>query len=117
MNKDNIGFEGENIACNYLEMQGCEILDRNFICNSGEIDIIAKDKDELVFIEVKTRRNSKYGNPIDAVDLNKINHILKTAKFYVYINNLEKEFIRFDIIEVYMKNNETKINQIKNIMM
>ena len=117
MNKDNIGFEGENIACNYLEMQGYEILERNFICNSGEIDIIAKDKEELVFIEVKTRRTSKYGNPIDAVDLNKIKHILKTAKFYVYINNLGKEFIRFDIIEIYMKKNETKINQIKNIMM
>lgn len=117
MNKDNIGFEGENIACNYLESEGYEILDRNFTCNSGEIDIIAKDKDELVFIEVKTRTNSKYGNPIDAVDLNKMNHILKSAKFFVYKNNLENEFIRFDIIEVYMKKGETKINQIKNIMM
>lgn len=117
MNKDNIGFEGENIACNYLEISGCEILERNFSCNSGEIDIIVKDKEELVFIEVKTRRTSKYGNPIDAVDLNKIKHILKTAKFYVHINNLEREFIRFDIIEIYIKNNEIKINQIKNIMM
>lgn len=117
MNKDNIGFEGENIVCNYLESRGYEILERNFMCNSGEIDIIAKDKKELVFIEVKTRSNSKYGNPIDAVDLNKVNHIFKTAQFFVYINNLENKFIRFDIIEVYMKKNEIKINHIKNIMM
>ena len=60
MNKDNIGFEGENIACNYLESQGYKIIDRNFICNSGEIDIIAKYKEELVFVEVKTR--TKYSS-------------------------------------------------------
>ena len=117
MNKDNIGFEGENIACNYLESAGCEILDRNFICNFGEIDIVAKENEEIVFIEVKTRTNKKYGNPSDAVDLNKINYIIKTAKYYIYINHLEKEFIRFDIIEIYIHNDKTEINQIKNILM
>ncbi len=116
MNKDNIGFEGENIACNYLEKEGCEILDRNFICNFGEIDIVARDKNEIVFIEVKTRTNNKYGRPWEAVDTYKLNHIIKTAKYYIYRNNMEKEYIRFDIIEIFIGKKHTKINQIKNIM-
>ena len=65
--KQETGRSGEEIASKYLERQGYEILDRNFNCNQGEIDIIAKDKNEIVFIEVKTRTDISYGEASEAV--------------------------------------------------
>lgn len=100
--KKKLGNRGENLVSDYLTKNDYEILERNFRCHQGEIDIIAKDKKEIVFIEVKTRRNTSYGKPIDAVDFYKKKHILDVAKFYLYINNLYKCFIRFDVIEVYV---------------
>ena len=66
---------------------------------------------------VKTRTNLKYGNPVDAVDKNKTKHIWNAAKFYLYKNNLEKEYVRFDVIEVYIIAKGYRINHIKNVMM
>lgn len=111
--KQEIGKNGENIAEKYLKSSGYTILERNFRCKIGEIDIIAMDKKEIVFIEVKTRRNSKYGNPSEAVDDTKQKHIINAAKWYIHIHNLYNCFIRFDVIEIYDKNNTQKINHIK----
>lgn len=107
------GKLGEDIAVHYLKQNGYVILDRNFECRQGEIDIIAKDKEEIVFIEVKTRTNNKYGTPSEAVNKIKQNHMLQTIKYYLYIRNLSDEFIRIDVIEVYIKNNIYKVNHIK----
>ena len=107
------GKEGEDIATKFLERSGYKILDRNFITKQGEIDIIAKDKAEYVFIEVKTRKNTKYGRPIDAIDKNKIKHIRKAISYYLYINKLENKFIRIDVIEVKYIENKIYINHIK----
>lgn len=94
---------------------GYWILVRNFKTNNGEIDIIAKDKDEYVFIEVKTRVSKKYGRPLDAINESKKKHILQTSKYYIYVNNLENKFIRYDVIEVYMNEKNYLINHIKNV--
>ena len=102
--KHELGILGEQIATNYLISQNYEILNRNFSCKQGEIDIIAKDKKEYVFIEVKTRTSSKYGMPSEAVDFNKEKHIKKSSQVYVYLNNLENKYIRYDVIEVYFIN-------------
>lgn len=115
MNNIELGRYGEEKAVSYLENQDCEILARNFSCNQGEIDIIAKDKDELVFFEVKTRNSLGYGKPVDAVDNFKQKHIWEAAKYYLYRNKMMNQFVRFDVIEVYLKNNKTFINQIRNI--
>ena len=80
-----LGKIGENIAIKYLENNGYKIVDKNFECRQGEIDIIAKEKNELVIIEVKTRKSLEYGNPVDAVDKNKRKHIYKVAEYYLYI--------------------------------
>lgn len=90
-----------------------EILDANF----GEIDIIAKDKDELVFIEVKTRSQNEYGTPADAVDKRKKKHIYHAAEYYLLIRRLEKVFCRIDVIEVYVSEKNIKVNHIKNSIM
>ena len=101
--KKEIGFEGETEACNYLERLGYDIIKRNFSCKSGEIDIIAYDKseDEIVFVEVKSRNQIKYGEPAEAVDLLKSKHIRRTAEYYAYINDIESHKFRFDVIEIY----------------
>ena len=111
--KQETGRSGEEIASKYLERQGYKILERNFNCHQGEIDIIAKDKNELVFIEVKTRTNKKYGFASEAVNENKQKHLLSAIKYYIYIKKYEKYFIRIDVIEVYMKNGKVNINHIK----
>lgn len=110
------GKEGENIATKYLEQNGYEIIDRNFRCKSGEIDVIAKNNGEYVFIEVKTRSNKNYGLASEAVNKQKIKHLLRAIKYYIYINRLENKFIRIDVIEVYIKQNKAYINHIKQVI-
>lgn len=107
------GNLGENIATHYLKQKGYVILDRNFESRQGEIDIIALDKKEVVFIEVKTRTSNKFGTPSEAVNKIKQKHMLQTIKYYLYIRNLSEEFIRIDVIEVYIKDNQYKVNHIK----
>lgn len=112
------GKNGEDIVCKYLEKNNYKIVDRNFRCKQGEIDIIAFDynKKELVFIEVKTRCNNKYGRPAECVDNKKKKHIINCAKYYIYINNYQKYFLRIDVIEVYIKNDNYTINHLKQII-
>ncbi|EPS50345.1 hypothetical protein CFSAN002367_12475 [Clostridium botulinum CFSAN002367] len=81
-NKD-IGSFGETIAVDYIKNCGYIILERNFRCKLGEIDIIAKDKNFIVFIEVKTRYSYIYGSPSEAITFRKQNKIYKTAQLYI----------------------------------
>ena len=111
------GKLGEDIACKYLENQNYKIVERNFSCKQGEIDIIAweETKQELVFIEVKTRKSFHYGKPAEAVDRTKKKHIYQAAQYYVYINKIRNIYLRFDVIEVYVQGKIIKVNQIKQI--
>lgn len=111
-----IGKFGEDEAERYLKQKGYKILERNFSCKSGEIDIIALDKEEIVFIEIKARISLKYGLPSEAVTTYKLKHIYKTAQYYLYIRNLEKENCRIDVIEVYIKNKQVIINHLKQVV-
>ena len=114
MNKDHeLGKIGEDIAANYLTRLGYKIIERNFECKQGEIDIIALHKEELVFIEVKTRTNTFYGEASESVNKFKIKHLLNSIKYYIYKRNLQDEYIRIDIIEVYINGENIKINNIK----
>lgn len=118
MNKSEFGKIGEHISCKYLLKNNYIILDRNFYYNGGEIDIIAFDieKNEIVFIEVKTRSNKKYGLPYEAVDSRKMTNIRKGMKYYLFRKKWENKFIRADIIELYYKKNKFYINHIKQII-
>ena len=101
----------------YLEKIGSQILIRNFRSYYGEIDIIVKDKNEYVFVEVKTRASDKFGKPVEAVDNTKQKHIYKTAEYYLYCKKLENTYIRFDIIEVYKRQEKFYVHHIKNALM
>ena len=95
-----------------------KIIDKNYYYKGGEIDIIAydEDKNEIVFIEVKTRANGNYGLPSEAVDKRKISNITKGIRKYIHIKNLENKFIRLDLIELFYKNKKFYINHIKQII-
>ena len=111
-----IGKIGEDKAAKYLEQKGYIILERNFSCKLGEIDIIALEKQEIVFIEIKSRLNKMYGPPAEAVNKQKLKHIYKTAQYYLYSRGLLNERCRIDVIEVYMQNNNFKINHLKQVI-
>ena len=107
------GKEGEDIATEFLKQNGYQIIERNFQTRHGEIDIIAKDKREYVFIEVKTRKNNKYGQPIDAIDERKIKHLKMSIHYYLYIHHIENNYIRIDVIEVKYEGSKIKVHHIK----
>ena len=97
------------------EKIGYKIIERNFLSRQGEIDIIAKDGTEYVFVEVKTRSSNFYGKPAEAVNEVKKKHIYKTTKYYLYIHNLENAFVRFDVIEVCFKCGKYKLRHLKKV--
>ncbi len=95
-----LGQAGEQLAADFLKQKGYSIIQRNFRCAAGEVDIIAKDKDYLVFVEVKTRRNHSYGSPLEAVDFRKQRQICRTALCYLQQHPAADQDIRFDIIAI-----------------
>lgn len=116
MTTKEIGDFGEKIASEFLEKQGIVVLKRNFHARCGEIDIIAKDGETIVFAEVKTRLSKDYGMPSEFVDYRKQEKILKTALFYLGNDDTD---MRFDVIEVMYKSAGdalavTEINHIKS---
>lgn len=92
MNRRKEGAYYENLVAEYLKTQGYEILEKNYRCRIGEIDLIAKEGETLVFVEVKYRRDDKMGNPKEAVDQKKQKKISMTASYY-----LMRECGRMDI--------------------
>ncbi len=112
MNKRQVGSEYENMAAEYLVQQGYEILEMNYRCRIGEIDIIAKQGMYLVFVEVKFRTDNTCGDPLEAVDWRKQRQICRVALYY-YTKHGYRENIpcRFDVIAVY---GDETIKQIEN---
>lgn len=95
------GNDGEGLAVSYLEQEGYQILARNFRCRQGEIDIIAHNGSYLCFIEVKRRKNTTSGHPLEAISPNKIRRICKTALYYLQSSHLpESTAMRFDVISI-----------------
>ena len=113
--KQELGRNGENIASKVLENKNYKILERNFRCRQGEIDIIAYDEatKEIVFVEVKTRTGIKYGEPKEAVQKTNQKHIKLVASYYLYMYSLNDIPVRFDVIEILINNSTYKLNHIK----
>lgn len=97
--KQQLGEFGEDLALQYLLDKGYNFVERNFTTKHGEIDLILRDKDELVFVEVKTRKSSEFGHPTMAVHSKKLSNVTRAGKKYMEIKNLYEPF-RFDIISV-----------------
>jgi len=88
----------EDRAVDFLKSSGYEILERNFKTRYGEIDIIARDGDTVVFVEVRYRKSSAFGSPEETIDLKKIKKIIRTTNRYISMKNLENTDIRFDVV-------------------
>ncbi len=110
MDKKIKGETAENLAVSYLETLGYKIIDRNFRTKFGEIDIVAKDGNTLVILEVRSKSYGRFGNPEETINKLKIQKIIKTTQFYLLKKNPEYTEIRFDIISILHNN----ISHIKN---
>lgn len=114
MNTKQLGDFGELIAVEYLKSRNYLILEEKYKVKIGEIDIIAKERDTLVFIEVKARRSLAFGRPAEAVNIHKQHKIIQTAQFYLNQTGQQDCVCRFDVLEVYMSNEVPEIRQIED---
>jgi len=110
-----LGKKGEDAAVDYLKQNGYKILKRNYKNKLGEIDIIAKDRKTLCFVEVKARTNFRFGEPQEAVTAHKQKKIIKVALSYLKQYNLLTCPARFDIASVIFNNqNKTEVRIIRD---
>lgn len=107
---------GEDKACEYLKKLGFKILERNFRKGYGEIDIVALDRDVLVFVEVKTRTSNQFGSPLEAISYWKLKSLIKTAQYYKMTHRNLPESLRIDAVAVILNGHEVQnIEFTKNI--
>ncbi|WP_457571354.1 YraN family protein [Desulfovulcanus sp.] len=109
-----VGRSGEDLAASYLRKKGYKILDRNWRCNFGELDLVCRHKQVIVFVEVKTRSASTSVLPSEALTHHKRKRLLKTATLYLSKNGLWDQRCRFDLICVILENNSADIEHVQN---
>jgi len=103
------------MAESFLSTRGLRLLQRNFSCRLGEIDLVMEDRDTLVFVEVKYRKSSTHGSGADAVNFHKQQRMSRTAAFYLATNpDTAEQFCRFDVVSIDPNKAEQGINWIKN---
>lgn len=95
-----VGAYGERAAARYLREQGLVVLDRNWRCPSGELDLVLRDGDDVVFCEVKTRRGEGFGRPAEAVTEDKVRRLRRLAGLWLAQTTLRPHALRFDVVEV-----------------
>ncbi|MFZ5997066.1 MAG: YraN family protein [Nitrospirota bacterium] len=105
------GRHGEDIAVDYLKEKGYLLLHRNYRTPLGEADIIARDNDAVVFVEVKSRTSTAFGQPFEAVNFRKQEKLKKIALYYLKHNNIQAP-VRFDVISIISRNGKEEINHI-----
>ena len=107
------GSEGERVTADYLRGRGYHILERNFRCRGGEIDLIAIDGATLVFVEVKLRRSLARGAPIEAVTMLKQSRVRRAAQTYLSYSGRVFQRIRFDVVCIVKSARTTDITHLK----
>jgi putative endonuclease len=111
---DAVGKAGEEIAVQYLRQQGYHVLERNYRCRFGEIDLIARDGSTLAFIEVKTRRSQTFGPAAAAVTVAKQRHLVKASQVYLTRKRQVCELCRFDVVTIELDAQTPRIELIKD---
>jgi putative endonuclease len=114
MSNQSLGKEGERAAERFLAEQGYKILGRNFRTRFGEIDIVARDGDCLVFAEVKTRRGDAFGLPEEAVTAAKQRHLIAAAQIYLGQKKMPHALWRIDVLALTKNNDAFEIRHLKN---
>ncbi len=95
----NNGQQAEQIACDYLQQHGLQLITQNYSCRRGEIDLIMYDADTLVFVEVRARRSDRFGSALESITADKQSRIIATAQQYLQQNRSQQN-CRFDVVAV-----------------
>lgn len=106
-----IGNKYEQLALNHLLKNNLKLIKQNFYCRLGEIDLIMQSDKNIIFVEVRYRKNNQYGHPLETINLRKQTKIKKTASYYLQQNKLLNAYCRFDAIAI---NDKNEINWVKN---
>lgn len=112
--KQIFGKEGEQIAENYLKKKGYRLVERNYRCRGGELDLIALDRRVIVFVEVKTRSDDRFGIPFESVDNRKQRRMIKAALLFLSQHRLHNRDARFDVVGISFEGQQPVVEHIQN---
>ena len=101
--KDVLGRDGERVAAEYLERLGYRILDRNWRCGDGELDIVALDRQVFVAVEVKTRSGRRYGTPLEAISRTKLRRLRRLAVQWLNAYGVRFDQVRIDVVGLMLE--------------
>ena len=108
------GKQGEHLAEQFLKKKGYKIVERNYRCTNGEVDLIALDRRVIVFVEVKTRTDHGFGSPLEAVEFYKQQKMIKAAQFFLHEKKLHQRDARFDVVGISWPGQEPVVEHIQN---
>jgi putative endonuclease len=109
-----LGKEGERVAERFLQRKGYKLVERNYRCPLGELDLIVLDRRVIVFVEVKTRTGHGFGSPLEAVELRKQRKMIQAAQFFLAAKKLQQRDARFDVVGVSWPGREPVVEHIEN---
>lgn len=110
------GKSAEDLAADFVESHGYQIIERNFRCSGGEIDIIAQEGKMLVFVEVRLRRIEDETHPLETITCSKQKRLINTAQMYLAKNNTQCLQCRFDVVAITEENGQSKIEIFQNMI-
>ena len=109
-----LGKEGERIAEIFLRKKGYKLVERNYRCAAGELDLIMLDRRVIVFVEVKTRKGIGYGTPLEAVEVRKQQKMIYAAHFFLSAKKLSQREARFDVVGISWPGAQPSVEHIEN---
>jgi putative endonuclease len=112
--KQVFGKEGERVAEQYLRKKGYRLVERNYRCSAGEVDLIVLDRRVIVFVEVKTRTDHRFGTPLEAVAFRKQRKMIQAAQFFLTAKRLHEREARFDVVGISWPGGEPLVEHIEN---
>ena len=112
--KQVLGKEGERIAEQYLKRKGYKLVERNYRCSAGEVDLIVLDRRVIVFVEVKTRTGHGFGTPLEAVQPRKQRKMMQAAQFFLSQKKLHQRDARFDVVGISWPGQEPMVEHVEN---
>jgi putative endonuclease len=93
-----LGAQAEARAAEYLQRKGYRVVDRNWTCRGGEIDLVCSDADTLVFVEVRARASTSHGTPLETIVDGKRRRLIRAAEIYLHVKDLQDRACRFDVV-------------------
>jgi putative endonuclease len=109
-----LGKQGEEVAERYLMKKGYKLVERNYRCAAGEVDLIVLDRRVIVFVEVKTRSGDRFGSPLEAVEARKQRKMMRAAQFFLSQKGLHQRDARFDVVGISWPGGKPIVEHIEN---